>query len=126
MAPAVRKPGLSKPRSRIWSPIIRLKALTCCWRPVEQDDALDRWREDTWNYALLGGLLSLVVIGAMVMLHRALERQRQAIRLLSVREAQLHSIFSNAGAGIVLLGRDGSSMLPTMPLPGSSDVGRQT
>lgn len=75
---------------------------------VEQDHALDRWREDTRNYALLGGLLSLVVIGAMIMLHRALERQRQAIRLLSVREAQLHSIFSNAGAGIVLLGRDGT------------------
>lgn len=74
---------------------------------VGQDQAMDRWREDTRNYALLGALLSLVVVGAMVMLHRSLDRQQQAIRLLSVREAQLHSIFTNAGAGIVLLGRDG-------------------
>lgn len=75
---------------------------------VGQDRAMDRWREDTRNYTLLGGLLSLVVIGAMVMLHRSLDRQQQAIRLLSVRESQLHSIFTNAGAGIVLLGRDGT------------------
>lgn len=74
---------------------------------VMQAEAMARWREDTRNYAGLGALLSLVVIGSMVMLHRSQHRQREAMQLLARREDELRTIFANAGAGIVLLGRDG-------------------